>query len=54
MKGMKFPAGALFMAASAFAADSIHEFTLKSIDGGQLNLSSYKGKVVLIVNTASH
>ncbi len=41
------------MTGSAFAADSIHQFTLKSIDGASLPLSEYKGKVVLVVNTAS-
>ena len=40
------------MTASLFAA-SIHDFTLTSIDGKDLPLASYKGKVVLIVNTAS-
>ena len=40
------------MAASAFSA-SIHDFAMKSIDGKDLPLSSYKGKVVLVVNTAS-
>ena len=40
------------MTASLFAA-SIHDFTLKSIDGKDLPLSGYKGKIVLIVNTAS-
>ena len=34
-------------------AASIHDFALKSIDGNELPLSSLKGKVVLIVNTAS-
>jgi glutathione peroxidase len=41
------------MATTAFAAGSIHEFSLKTIDGQDLPLSSYKGKVVLLVNTAS-
>lgn len=38
--------------ATLFGA-SIHDFTLKSIDGQDMPLSAYKGKVVLIVNTAS-
>ena len=37
----------------AFAASSIHEFTMKSIDGKQVDLSAYKGKAVLVVNVAS-
>lgn len=35
------------------AASSIHEFTLKSIDGKPAPLADYKGKVVLVVNVAS-
>jgi glutathione peroxidase-family protein len=41
------------MTAPLFAADGIYEFTLQSIDGGDLPLASYKGKVVMVVNTAS-
>ncbi len=36
-----------------FAASSIHEFTLNSIDGKPEPLADYKGKVVMIVNVAS-
>lgn len=32
---------------------SIHKFTVKSIDGQEVSLSDYAGKLVLIVNTAS-
>ena len=35
------------------AADSIHEFKLKNIEGKEVDLSEYKGKVLLIVNVAS-
>ena len=35
------------------AADSVHEFKAKSIDGKDVDLSEYKGKVLLIVNVAS-
>ena len=35
------------------AADNIHEFTMKSIDGKPTSLAAYKGKVVLAVNVAS-
>lgn len=35
------------------AADSVHEFKLKSIDGEEVALSEYKGKVLMIVNVAS-
>jgi len=37
----------------AFAASSIYEFSLKTIDGTPAPLSAYKGKVVLLVNVAS-
>lgn len=32
---------------------SLYEFTVKDIDGKDVKLDSYKGKVVMIVNTAS-
>lgn len=35
------------------APASVFEFKLKSIDGGKLNLAKYRGKKILIVNTAS-
>ncbi len=35
------------------AADSIHEFTMKSITGQAVDLKQYAGKPVLIVNVAS-
>jgi len=41
------------LTSSAFAASSVHEFTLSSIDGVPAPLSAYKGKVALIVNVAS-
>ena len=45
--------GTLFMATSLFAASSIHEFNLNSIDGKPAPLAAYKGKIVLVVNVAS-
>jgi glutathione peroxidase len=42
---------ALFMAAGA--AGSLYDFKLKSIDGKSIDFSQYKGKTLLIVNTAS-
>jgi glutathione peroxidase len=44
---------ALLMSASLFAASSIYEFTLPSIDGKPLPVANFKGKVVLVVNVAS-
>jgi glutathione peroxidase len=41
------------LALSANAADSAHEFTMKTIDGNEQPLSAYKGKVALFVNVAS-
>lgn len=38
---------------SAVAASSIHEFTLKTIDGQPAPLKQFQGKVVLVVNVAS-
>jgi glutathione peroxidase len=38
---------------SPAAPRSIYDFTMKSIDGNPVNLGSYKGKVVLLVNVAS-
>ena len=38
---------------STFAADSVHDFKMKSLNGKEVNLADYKGKVLLIVNTAS-
>jgi glutathione peroxidase len=39
--------------AMTFAATSVHEFTLKSIDGQPAPLAQYKGNVLLLVNVAS-
>jgi glutathione peroxidase len=41
------------MAGSIFAASSIYNFTLPSIDGKPMPLADFKGKVVLMVNVAS-
>src|SRR5688572_3398470 len=41
------------MSIAAFGASSVHELTMKSIDGKPVDLSSYKGKVLLLVNVAS-
>ncbi|HQR15420.1 MAG TPA: glutathione peroxidase [Nitrospira sp.] len=42
--------GATRMAANA---SSVYDFTLNDIDGKPVSLSQYKGKVVMLVNTAS-
>jgi hypothetical protein len=43
----------LTIAGSLFAASSIYDFTLPSIDGKPMPLASFKGKVALLVNVAS-
>ena len=51
---MKSLAGALFiMSLTAMGASSVHEFTLKAIDGKPVALSHFKGQVMLLVNVAS-
>ena len=35
------------------AADSVHEFTMNSIDGAPASLTKFKGKAILFVNVAS-
>ena len=41
------------MMPALFAASSVHDFTLNSINGTPISLADYKGKVMLIVNVAS-
>jgi len=43
----------LFLANFLIAQKSVHDFTVKDINGKVVKLSTYKGKVLLIVNTAS-
>ena len=43
----------LLAATTTLSAQSIHSFTVKSIDGKDIKMSSFKGKKILIVNTAS-
>ncbi|ONK81917.1 uncharacterized protein A4U43_C01F34250 [Asparagus officinalis] len=42
-----------FVSATAATEKSIHDFTVKDIDGKDVPLSKFKGKVLLIVNVAS-
>ena len=44
---------ALGHSTAALAAGSAHDWTFKSIDGGNLPLAEWKGRPVLVVNTAS-
>src|SRR5947209_15717447 len=41
------------MSCAAFAASNVHEFTLDALNGTPTPLSSFKGKVMLVVNVAS-
>ncbi len=43
----------LLFAMTLFAASSVHEFQMKSIDGEEVSLADYDGKPLLIVNVAS-
>ncbi|WEK37252.1 MAG: glutathione peroxidase [Candidatus Pseudobacter hemicellulosilyticus] len=43
----------LLLTALLFAKPSIYDFRVPSLDGGTINFSDYKGKKILIVNTAS-
>ncbi len=44
---------ALLTAAGVLSAGSVYDYTLKTIDGQPMPLSSLKGKVVMLVNVAS-
>jgi glutathione peroxidase len=48
-------AAALALGGSALAADAgnAHQFTFTSIDGKPMSMADFKGKTVLVVNTAS-
>jgi glutathione peroxidase len=54
-RAMLFALMALFAgpAAAAEPAASAHDFSFTAIEGGELPLAQYRGKVVLLVNTAS-
>ena len=38
---------------ATMSAKSVHDFTVKNIDGKDVTLSAYKGKITLLVNVAS-
>ncbi len=54
-RDMKFALGILLplMSITAFAASSVHDFTLNALDGTSTPLANFKGKVMLMVNVAS-
>ncbi len=41
------------MAVAAMGASSVHEFSMKAIDGKTVTLSQFRGQVMLVVNVAS-
>lgn len=44
----------LFSVFTCFAQSNLYGFTVQDAEGASIKLSDYKGKVLLIVNTASH
>jgi glutathione peroxidase len=44
---------ALISAFTLPSTNSIHSFKVKNIEGGQIDFSAFKGKKILVVNTAS-
>jgi len=48
-----FIIGLLFAMSTTASAQTLHDFTMKDIDGNDVNLSDYSGQVVMIVNVAS-
>lgn len=53
MKFTKCIVVALLMFSFSLFADGIYDYKVKDIDGNEVSLSDYKGKVILIVNVAS-
>lgn len=50
---MKLAILMMVVATMTHSVDNVHQFTIVSIDGQEVNLSQFKGKKLLIVNTAS-
>jgi glutathione peroxidase len=46
-------AALLLLSATAFAASSLYDFTMPTLNGSPTPLAGFKGKVVLVVNVAS-
>ncbi len=51
--GMLLLAGAALMLSAKKINRSVHQFTIESLDGGNIDFSTFKGKYILVVNTAS-
>ena len=55
MKNVFVVALLILLSAFTFPSDnSIHRFKVKSIEGKTIDFSSFKGKKILVVNTASN
>jgi glutathione peroxidase len=50
---MKTLLALIFMIPAVFTPGSLYDFKMNAIDGKSIDFSQYKGKAVLIVNTAS-
>lgn len=50
--GLALSASRMF-SVSAQSQDSLHQFSARDIDGHQVDLSKYAGKVCVVVNVAS-
>jgi glutathione peroxidase len=50
---MKLIAMFAILGMSVFSASSVYDFKINSLDGKLIDLAQYKGKTLLIVNTAS-
>ena len=48
-----FILAAIITVSFAFTAQSVYDFKVEGIDGTPINLADYKGKKIMIVNTAS-
>ena len=53
MRMIKIALLGIAMSMTSFGASGVYDFTLNTIDGAPAPLSSFKGKVVLLVNVAS-
>ena len=50
---MVFSIGTVALSKASYKPKSVLDFTMKDIDGKDVKLKQYKGKVLLVVNTAS-
>jgi len=53
MKRILISLAAALLSVTLFAQNSVYDFTVKDASGADVSLSQYKGKVLLVVNTAT-